>query len=73
MPLRSSMLWSDRIRASSAFWAESPITWTRGSATGAPADPVANGTYGRWRYVQYLNVFVLFNDPAEDVWVARLR
>jgi len=41
--------------------------WTRGSATGAPATSVDNGTYGRWRYVDYLNVFILVNHPGDDV------
>ncbi|MFN0246043.1 MAG: hypothetical protein ACKV2T_03995 [Kofleriaceae bacterium] len=43
--------------------------WRRGSGTGAPADQVQNGTYGRWRYVAYLNAFVLVNEPTENVWI----
>jgi hypothetical protein len=43
--------------------------WRRGSATGAPAMPSEHGTYGRWRYVAYLNAFVLVNGPTEDVYV----
>ncbi len=43
--------------------------WRIGSATGAPAQQIDNGTFGRWRYVSYLNVFVLVNDPTEDVYV----
>lgn len=42
-------------------------TWRPGSATGAPAAQVPTGTFGRFRYVAYLNVFVLVNEPEEDV------
>lgn len=41
--------------------------WRRGSATGAPANQVENGTYGRWRYLAYVNAFVLVNEPTENV------
>ncbi|MEQ1502842.1 MAG: hypothetical protein ABMB14_11460 [Myxococcota bacterium] len=43
------------------------LVWRAGSADGAPSDAVGNGTYGRWRYVAYLNVFVLVNHPEDDV------
>jgi len=43
--------------------------WRRGSGTGAPADQVQAGTYGRWRYVAYVNAFVLVNEPTENVWI----
>lgn len=43
--------------------------WRRGSSTGAPAKQVEAGTYGRWRYVAYVNAFVLVNEPTENVWV----
>jgi hypothetical protein len=42
-------------------------TWTRGTATSAPATPVSQGTYGRFRYIPYLNVFILVNEPTENV------
>lgn len=41
--------------------------WTTGSSLGAPVAQVPNGTFGRWRYIEYLNVFVLINGPTEDV------
>jgi hypothetical protein len=47
-------------------------TWTTGSAVGAPASQVTDGTYGRFRYIAYLNVFILVNDPAEDVHFYKL-
>lgn len=57
--------WSD---GSPAILDLSSKVWTRGSAVGAPApDPL--GTFGRWRYVPYLNVFVLLNRANEDVYV----
>lgn len=43
-------------------------TWTLGSSTGAPAAQVANGTYGRFRYVPSLNVFALVNQPTQNVY-----
>ena len=46
--------------------------WRRGSARGAPPQAVANGTYGRFRYVPYLNVFILVNKPEEDVHFYKL-
>lgn len=46
--------------------------WRRGSARGAPPQAVGNGTYGRFRYVPYLNVFILVNRPDEDVHFYKL-
>jgi len=46
--------------------------WRRGSARGAPAQAVGNGTYGRFRYIAYLNVFILVNKPEEDVHFYKL-
>ncbi|MGC4119485.1 MAG: hypothetical protein QM765_33935 [Myxococcales bacterium] len=46
--------------------------WSRGSAQGAPAQPVDNGTYGRFRYIAYLNVFVLVNGPSDPVHFYKL-
>ncbi|MEQ1502843.1 MAG: hypothetical protein ABMB14_11465 [Myxococcota bacterium] len=44
------------------------LDWRRGTAVGAPADAVPNGTYGRWRYIDHLNVFILVNEPEDDVY-----
>ena len=51
-----------------------PATWNwrRGSARGAPAQAVGNGTYGRFRYIPYLNVFILVNRPDDDVHFYKL-
>ena len=46
--------------------------WRRGSACGAPPKAVANGTFGRFRYISYLNVFILVNKPEEDVYFYKL-
>ena len=46
--------------------------WRRGSARGAPPKAVGNGTFGRWRYIPYLNVFMLVNKPEEDVHFYKL-
>lgn len=46
--------------------------WRRGSARGAPPQAVGNGTYGRFRYISYLNVFILVNKPDEDVHFYKL-
>ena len=46
--------------------------WRRGSARGAPLQAVGNGTYGRFRYIAYLNVFILVNKPEEDVHFYKL-
>jgi hypothetical protein len=43
-------------------------TWTQRSASGAPTTPQpSGGTFGRWRYIARLNVFILVNDVDEDV------
>lgn len=47
-------------------------SWTRGSSSGAPANQNVNGTYGRFRYIAYLNVFILVNAPADDVFFYKL-
>lgn len=41
--------------------------WRAGSSVGAPPMQVAAGTYGRFRYVPRLNVFVLVNVATENV------
>jgi hypothetical protein len=41
--------------------------WTQKNGDGAPAEQVGQGTYGRWRYVPRYNVFILVNEPDEDV------
>jgi len=46
--------------------------WRRGSPLGAPPQAVRNGTYGRFRYIAYLNVFILVNKPEEDVHFYKL-
>lgn len=46
--------------------------WRRGSARGAPPQAVGNGTYGRFRYIPHLNVFILVNKPEEDVHFYKL-
>jgi hypothetical protein len=42
--------------------------WTLGSSVGAPAAQLPTGTFGRFRYVEHLNVFVLVNEPTQDVY-----
>jgi len=42
--------------------------WAVRSASGAPARPAGNGTYGRWRYIPEYNVFILVNLIEEDVY-----
>jgi hypothetical protein len=42
--------------------------WTRGSAEGAPAEPVPNGTFGRFRYIKDLNIFILVNRANQNVF-----
>lgn len=42
--------------------------WTKKSAQGAPPAPVGQGTYGRLRYVQRYNVFILVNKYDENVY-----
>ena len=41
--------------------------WSQKSSAGAPTTPVSRGTYGRWRYVPRLNVFVLINGVDDPV------
>ncbi len=43
--------------------------WSQASASGAPTTTAAHGTFGRWRYVPRLNVFVLVNGADQDVLV----
>lgn len=43
-------------------------TWQTGSAAGAPASQVRNGTYGRWRYLPEYNVFILINGASSNVF-----
>jgi len=47
---------------------QSAYQWVERSATGAPAEQIGNGTYGRWRYVERYNVFVLVNDAGRNVY-----
>jgi hypothetical protein len=42
--------------------------WTTKSGAGAPAAAVANGTFGRFRYLPRYNVFILVNQPDQDVF-----
>lgn len=42
-------------------------TWSRGESNGAPPKQVANGTFGRWRYVPEYNVFILVNSVSSNV------
>ena len=44
-----------------------PYQWSARSSAGAPAMQQGNGTYGRWRYVERYNVFVLVNDASQNV------
>jgi hypothetical protein len=46
--------------------------WRRGSARGAPPQAVGNGTCGHFRYIPYLNVFILVNKPEEEVHFYKL-
>lgn len=46
--------------------------WTRQSGTGAdPGIPNLNGTFGRFRYVPDLNVYVLMNEVRRNVFAYR--
>lgn len=45
-----------------------PYAWVARSSTGAPAMQQGTGTFGRWRYVERYNVFVLVNDAAQNVF-----
>jgi hypothetical protein len=42
--------------------------WTIGSDVGAPAPPNTQGTYGRWRYIDAYNVFILVTSVDENVY-----
>jgi hypothetical protein len=46
--------------------------WSTGNAFGAPATTTGHGTFGRFRYVAYLDVFMLVNNPDEDVHFYKL-
>lgn len=46
---------------------ETAYEWVERSATGAPATQTGTGTYGRWRYIERYNVFILVNSTTEDV------
>jgi hypothetical protein len=46
--------------------------WTRKSVTGAPSAQSEFGTYGRFRYIQEYNVFILVNGTDEDVYFYKL-
>ncbi len=48
--------------------------WTQTSAEGAPPEgPSSQGTYGRWRYAERYNVFVLVNSVDDDVYFYKHR
>ncbi len=42
--------------------------WSRKSGIGAPAQPLENGTYGRFQYIPDDNVFILANGIESDVY-----
>ncbi|MCB9654195.1 MAG: hypothetical protein H6729_08725 [Deltaproteobacteria bacterium] len=42
--------------------------WTRMSDDDAPTHVNSGGTFGRWRYVPSLNVFILVNSVDENVY-----
>jgi hypothetical protein len=42
--------------------------WTCLNGTGAPPTQNANGTFGRWRYLAEYNVFMLVNQPDQNVY-----
>lgn len=44
-----------------------PYQWVARSALQAPVTANPRGTYGRWRYAERYNVFVLVNDANDDV------
>ena len=47
--------------------------WTRLDSTGDdPGPPLANGTYGRFRYSARFNALVLANGANQNVFVYRL-
>lgn len=64
---RSDSLWSLDLDAMS--WVEHPVA---ADNTVSPPQPVANGTYGRFRYVASEDVFVLVNAASDNVFVRRL-
>ncbi|MBI3900081.1 MAG: hypothetical protein HY308_17570 [Gammaproteobacteria bacterium] len=43
-------------------------TWTTKNPTGAPATKTKNGVYGRWRYLERYNVFILVNSASSNVY-----
>ncbi|MEQ1503992.1 MAG: hypothetical protein ABMB14_17250 [Myxococcota bacterium] len=43
--------------------------WSRADGTGAPAEPIERGTYGRWAWMSYLNAFVLVNEVEQNAYV----
>lgn len=45
-----------------------PLTYPNG-----PGKPQPNGTHGRFRYFEKLDLFALVNDTGEDAYVLRLR
>ena len=47
--------------------------WTCSSGTGAPPAQNGNGTFGRWRYLRKYNVFILVNDPSQNVFFYKHR
>jgi hypothetical protein len=46
--------------------------WSRKTATGGPAAQLEWGTYGRFRYIQEYNVFILVNGFDQDVYFYKL-
>ena len=42
--------------------------WSAGTDVGAPPTQVDAGTYGRWRYIDSYNVFILVNQPGQNVY-----
>lgn len=47
-------------------------TWAIKSAIGAPSAQVKNGTYGRFRYIEKYNVFILVNRATENIFFYKL-
>lgn len=60
-------LWS--LDLDGATWEEHPVADDNAVL---PPEPVANGTYGRFRYAVDHDVFVLVNEAAQNVFVRRL-
>ncbi len=48
-------------------------TCTQLTFPNGPADPQRNGTHGRFRYFEKLDVFALVNDVGQNAFVLRLR